>query len=64
MEGADFHLEENDIIRNLRKCYDFKIQQVVEECNEGLFADLYLFSVGGLDTYYSVFKESAKFQDL
>ena len=33
-------------------------------CNEQLFADLYLFCIGALETYYDLFQKGSKFREL
>lgn len=40
------------------------MNSVTVECNEQLFETLFLFSVGGLKTYYELFQHSEKFKDL
>ena len=62
--GAEFEIPENEIIVELRDKFDTQINSVTVECNEQLFESLFLFSVGGLKTYYDLFQHSDKFKDL
>ena len=64
LQGAEFEIPENEIISDLRDKFDKNMNSVTVECNEQLFESLFLFSVGGLTTYYDLFQHSDKFKDL
>jgi len=58
-----FSLPKNEIVIDLRSGQDSK-GNICFELNENLFSDLFLFTIGGLEVYYDLFKQSKTYQHL
>jgi hypothetical protein len=57
MGGSMFSLPPNEIVLELREGMSIN-GEICFELNEMLFYDLYMFTVGGLEVYYDLFKQS------
>jgi len=66
MPGGEFEIPQNQIITDLRTKYDFERKEIkrTTRCDEQLFEALFGFSVGGLNTYYDLFRHSPKFAEM
>jgi hypothetical protein len=64
LAGSPFTIPCNDITDELLQKYDPRKSQIITQCNEELFGDLYLFSVGALQKYYDLFKKGSMFKEL
>ena len=64
LDGADFQLEQNEIVKELRAGYNSRADMIMLPVNEALFQSLILFAAGGLEIYYNQFMESQRFEDL
>ena len=63
-ESADFVFDENPVFAQLQTAYIKSCGKILLAVNETLFANLMLFTSGGLEVYYENFKKSERFQRL